>query len=685
MRQWTVRNRLLGSFGLLLVLLGVIGTISALRLRALRESVKVATIDVAAKVKAANTLIDAVNEAARYKLALFSTTSPELISQWTADVARSRERINAAYAVLDSLAGLSSAAGSAGNASSNTRTFAVPVDSVMGARIASVKALRKVHAASFDSAAAARKSGDVARSEQLLTSEVMPSLRHYVAAIDSLVADQELALATESATADRLARHGVLLISLLGLFAVIGGLVVAWRIYRSITEPLAALTTFADRLAEGDCTAHPQDDGARDEVAELAAAMSRMARADADLAAVAHALAAGDVSRHVEVRGAQDVLGQAMASLRGTLVSLEQETGRLSDAAQEGRLAERADTQRFDGAFRTLLQGLNSTLEHLLAPVAEARGTLQRLADRDLSARMSNSWLGDHAVLANALNSAATALDHTLAEVASASAQVNSAATQIADGGQTLARTSSEQAASIEEVSSGLQELGTLTRRNTDHTSEARQLAEGARQRSSEGVAGMERLSEAMQRIKASSDSTARIVKTIDDIAFQTNLLALNAAVEAARAGDAGRGFAVVAEEVRALALRSAEAARQTSTLIAQAVVSTDQGVQLNQEVLALLGDIDVQVSRVSTVMANVAAGSQQQADGLDAIGRAVDLMNGTTQSAAANAEESASASEELAGQANTLRALVGTFTLTDTEQGPASLRLARGGRRRVA
>jgi methyl-accepting chemotaxis protein len=662
MRRWTVRTRLLSSFGVLLILLGTIGAISVVRLRALRESVQVATVHVVARVRAANTLIDAVNEAARYKLALFSTNAPELEAMFTADVARSRTLINSAYATLDSLAGTATAA-SAGSESSPTT--AVPVDSAMVGRLAAVKALRKVHASSFDSAAAARKRGDIAGSEKLLTDEVLPSLRDYVAAIDTLIGDQQAALARESERADRLAQQGVLSISLLGLLALVAGSLLAWRIYLSITQPLVALTALANQLSEGDCNVSIEHDDAQDEVAVLAAAMTRMARADAELADIARSLAAGDVSRTVTVRGTQDLLGQAVTRLRDTLLSLQDETGRLVDAAEQGRLAERASAVRFDGAFRTLLEGLNRTLDHLLAPVDEARTTLQQLADRQLTARMSTSWRGEHAVLAEALNATAQALDHTLAEIAGASHQVTSAATQIAEGSQTLARNASEQAASIEEVGAGLQELGSITRRTSDHATEARRLADQARSSSAEGVSGMQQLSEAVARIKASSDSTARIVKTIDEIAFQTNLLALNAAVEAARAGDAGRGFAVVAEEVRSLALRSAEAAKQTSMLIESAVQSADEGVALNAAVLGQLTDIDTRVSRVSAVMTEVATGSQQQREGIDEIRKAVEMMNSVTQAVAANAEESASASEELAGQSSTMTALISEFELT--------------------
>jgi methyl-accepting chemotaxis protein len=167
-----------------------------------------------------------------------------------------------------------------------------------------------------------------------------------------------------------------------------------------------------------------------------------------------------------------------------------------------------------------------------------------------------------------------------------------------------------------------------------------------------------------MEKIKASSDATARIVRTIDEIAFQTNLLALNAAVEAARAGDAGKGFAVVAEEVRSLAQRSAEAARNTSSLIEESVKNAVSGVELNADVLKQLGEIAGQVNRVGEVMGEIAAASEQQSDGVSQINGAVEQMNGVTQGVASNSEQSAASAEELSGQAEHMRELVGSFRL---------------------
>ncbi len=238
--------------------------------------------------------------------------------------------------------------------------------------------------------------------------------------------------------------------------------------------------------------------------------------------------------------------------------------------------------------------------------------------------------------------------------------QTASAAGQVSSSSQSLAQGASEQAASLEETSSSLEEMACMTKKNAESAHHAASLAAEAKHAADQGNIAMERMSTAIGEIHESAAATARIIKVIDEIAFQTNLLALNAAVEAARAGEAGKGFAVVAEEVRNLAMRSAEAAKNTASMIEESVQNAKQGVVINTEVAKDLHEITGTITKVNALVAEISAASQEQNGGIDQVNKAVTEMDKVTQSNAASAEESASASEELTSQADQMKAMVG-------------------------
>ncbi|MGV8120315.1 MAG: methyl-accepting chemotaxis protein [Candidatus Xenobiia bacterium LiM19] len=365
--------------------------------------------------------------------------------------------------------------------------------------------------------------------------------------------------------------------------------------------------------------------------------------------------------------GKKAFINDTIEQVRVHLKNLIEDGVMLSEAAVDGRLDVRTDISRHQGDFRKIMKGFNDTLDSILDPIKEAATVLDKMADRNLTAKVTGNYKGDHAKIKDAINTAVENLDSSLQQVNIASDQVASASAQIGTGSQALAQGASEQASSLEEISSSLQEMASMTKQNTGNAIEAKGLTENTKQSTMRGVESMNRLSEAVRAIKSSSDQTAKIVKTIDEIAFQTNLLALNAAVEAARAGEAGKGFAVVAEEVRNLAMRSAEAAKNTANLIEESSKNADNGVAFNQEVLKNLNEINNEVNKVSEMMAEIAAGSEQQSQGIDQINTAVEQMNQLTQHNAANSEESASAAQELGSQAQEMRQMVETFTLSNS------------------
>ena len=251
-------------------------------------------------------------------------------------------------------------------------------------------------------------------------------------------------------------------------------------------------------------------------------------------------------------------------------------------------------------------------------------------------------------------------INRTIRDLTEGSSQVTSASGQISSSSQSMAEGASEQASSLEETSSSLEEMSSMTRRNAENTRQAASLSNEANEAAGQGIEAMERMADSISKIKKSSEETAKIIKTIDEIAFQTNLLALNAAVEAARAGEAGKGFAVVAEEVRNLAQRSAGAARSTSDMIEESQKNADSGVKVGEEVAKTLNEINEKVKKVNTLVNEIATSSDEQARGVDQINTAVTQMDKVTQSNASNAEETASASEELNAQAAQLNDIIG-------------------------
>jgi methyl-accepting chemotaxis protein len=307
--------------------------------------------------------------------------------------------------------------------------------------------------------------------------------------------------------------------------------------------------------------------------------------------------------------------------------------------------------------------GAETLLGEILKINLAAAEEAQKTATADASLAKTANWVGSLGGLLVALAIGAllsrsiTKPIKVVAEVLSAGAeQTASAAGQVSSASQSLAEGASEQAASLEETSSSLEEMSSMTKRNTESAQKVKELGSQARAAGDTAVIDMQEMGIAMDAIKKSSDDIAKIIKTIDEIAFQTNILALNAAVEAARAGEAGAGFAVVADEVRSLAQRCAQAAKETAAKIEDAGLKSAHGVQISGKVAQSLQEIVGKARQVDELAAEVAAASQEQSQGIAQVNTAVSQMDKVTQSNAANAEESASAAEELNAQADALK-----------------------------
>lgn len=476
--------------------------------------------------------------------------------------------------------------------------------------------------------------------------------------------------------------NGMIWLSLvIGIIAVVAiGSAAMWYVSRQIVNPIEQVTAAAQAMSQGRVDVGVTV-SSEDEVGQLGRAMQEMVDATRKMADAANSLAQGNVDVDVHPRSEGDVLGRSIASVVQSVRDLVREAKGLTEAAAQGDLSARGDISRYSGGFRDIIQGFNNTLDAVTAPIREALGVMEKVAARDLSARMMGDYRGEFARIKEAVNTAVQNLDRALQQVASASDQVASASEQVQIGSQSLAQGASEQASTVEEVSASLQEIASMARHSAESAREAKGLAEMACSSASSGMQSITALTEAVSRIKTAADSTAKIMKTIDEIAFQTNLLALNAAVEAARAGEAGKGFAVVAEEVRNLAIRTAQAAKETADLIEESVRSAGEGVTTSQNTLSGLAEISERANRVAEVMVEILSAAEQQEVGLSQVTTAMEQVSQVTQQVAANSEESAATAEELSSQAEELRSLVAEFTLTDGDSGDVRATVRRASR----
>lgn len=386
-----------------------------------------------------------------------------------------------------------------------------------------------------------------------------------------------------------------------------------------------------------------------------------------ELVGSSKALALGDLTKHEEAvfAGFESLRQQAEAAVT-VLNQLQQQL--LGPVTEKQRIAipllnKIVDINQNVGADTTLRAQAVSTRMELVMTILAIGGVLAALILGYLVTRGIN----------RALRKNAAGLAEGAEQVAAAAGQVASASQQLAEG-------ASEQAAGIEETSSSVEEMDSMTRQNADNAAQADALVKHAAKMAESARTSMHELLGSMDEITHSSEETQKIIKTIDEIAFQTNLLALNAAVEAARAGEAGAGFAVVADEVRNLAMRAAEAAKNTAQLIEGTVARVKQGSELTSSTNQAFTAVHENVTKVAELVNEIAAASHEQSQGITQVNTAVTEMDKVVQQNAANAEESASAAEELSAQAEQMHAMVGELqALVDRSEASQGPRRRRG------
>jgi methyl-accepting chemotaxis protein/methyl-accepting chemotaxis protein-1 (serine sensor receptor) len=515
------------------------------------------------------------------------------------------------------------------------------------------------------------------------------------------------------------ARHGSaqqLKVAVACAIAVVAGLVlISLFLIPAITGPLNSAVAVAKAMARGDVSSEFSSPG-NNELGELLGAMKEMvgsfrrfadaqqamigahtagdtdhviqaasfpgiygemARSTNDLALthitvtrqalnVIQHYASGDLSVDMaRLPGKQAEITLAVDGVKQSLKSISEEIRKLSEAAARGNFEIRGDADRFQYDFRTMLVDLNRLMEVSDAGLNDVARVLSGVARGDLTQSITAEYQGTFADVKSDTNATVAKLTEIVGGIKQASDSITTASGEIAAGNLDLSTRTARQASALEETTSLLESLTATVKGNADNATQASALASATCVLAEKGGAVVAKAVTAMNDIGASSKRVVDIITVIDEIAFQTNLLALNAAVEAARAGEQGRGFAVVAAEVRSLAGRSAQAAREIKQLINDSATKVDGGIRLVHESGTTLQEIVASVKKVTDIIAGISLASRGQADEIEQVNRGVNDLDGVTRQNAALVEEAAAAAGSLENQARNLAGAIAIFQVT--------------------
>ncbi|MEA9789050.1 methyl-accepting chemotaxis protein [Xanthomonas campestris pv. raphani] len=512
-----------------------------------------------------------------------------------------------------------------------------------------------------------------------------------------------------------------------GIAALLISALLAWLITRSLTAPLSQATRTAESIAAGNLH-NDVHTTATDETGRLLQAMDKMQlqlrnliaaqtdmakrhdngqisfRIDAsafpgdygrmakdtnllvashvavqtDLARIMGRYAVGELSEDMQpLPGEKAVFSDTMSQVKLNLSAMNHEIKHLAQAAANGDFSARGDAERFQFDFRVMVESLNHLMSTADGNLQSLSSLLQSIAAGDLTARMSGEFRGVFAQMRDDANATASQLAQIVGNIQQSAVSINAAASEIAAGNQDLSQRTEQQAANLEETAASMEELTSTVKQNAESARQANQLAIGAARVASQGGEVVGKVVETMSGIEASSKKIADIISVIDGIAFQTNILALNAAVEAARAGEQGRGFAVVASEVRTLAQRSSGAAKEIKDLIDDSVQRVAEGSALVHTAGKTMGDVVASVQRVTDIMGEISAASQEQSAGIEQVNQTITHMDETTQQNAALVEEATAAARSMEEQAEQLTDAVAIFKIDARQTRSANTRTA--------
>ncbi|MBL8473890.1 MAG: Tar ligand binding domain-containing protein [Rhodocyclaceae bacterium] len=360
-------------------------------------------------------------------------------------------------------------------------------------------------------------------------------------------------------------------------------------------------------------------------------------------------------------------------------VAIENELADVLTAATRGDFSRRLALEGKQGFFREVAAGLNELTELVARGLREVAGVLNAISRGELNEHVKGEYAGTFGQLKDDTNATVDRLREVVGQIQEASEAINTAASEIAAGNRDLSARTEEQASSLEETASSMEELNATVRQNAENAQRANTLAASSNDAARRGGETVHGVVETMGEIQRSAQKIADIIGVIDSIAFQTNILALNAAVEAARAGEQGRGFAVVASEVRALAQRSAQAAREIKTLISASVENVNGGVKLVSQAGKTIEEVVASFGSVADLVTDISSASREQSSGIEQVTVAVNSMDEVTQQNAALVEQAAAAAESLEEQAQTLARVVAMFRIGQGGGASASRTSAAG------
>jgi methyl-accepting chemotaxis protein len=702
-----VSTRLGLGFGAVLILLGVVALIGILRINQIDEAIHAVVEDYFPKTVQANTVVDNINVIAR---AMRNT----LILDEAAAIRDEVERIEQARAkILENLEQLK-------------RTITSP-EGVE--RLSAVETAREQYVGLQTSFMNLVREGRQTEAKTLLLGSIRSRQQDYFKAVNALIDYQTTLMSEKGEMVGQTAESATWQLVFFTLLALLIGTGIGIWIARSLlrqlggepdyaagmvqavsngdlshsiqTQPgdttslLASLKVMQENLkqlvgeidaivrgaTQGDFSRRLDMTGKQGFGKEISEGLNRLAETTEvglkDVTRVANALSAGDLSQTI-TRDYPGLFGETKNGVNGTVKALTvvvDEIRRIVDAANQGDFSIKLDLAGKQGFARDIAHLLNQLSDTTEVGLKDVMRVAQALAEGDLTQTITKDYPGLFGETKAGVNTTVTNLKDLVFRIREAVDTINTASGEIATGNQDLSQRTEEQASSLEETASSMEELTSTVKQNADNARQANQLAISAADVAVKGGMVVDASVQTMAAISESSKKIADIIGVIDGIAFQTNILALNAAVEAARAGEQGRGFAVVAAEVRSLAQRSANAAKEIKTLITDSVTKVDSGTAQVNEAGSRMTEIVESINRVTSIMAEISAASVEQSTGIEQVNQAITQMDEVTQQNAALVEEAAAAAEAMEEQARTLAEVVSVFKAGQEHQVRTSTR----------